>query len=160
MRFCYFSENILSLNSYYQLSYASIWLTGILLTIANILIKSWNVHFHFALDWSNVVWPIWWLRQSIKLCKRNESVVVITNTRCVSLWGKLVLQFGKALFYYKLGQTLLHIWVASLLQIRANVVTNWGSYYKLQQQLSQNRATITNWSKIYYKLWQLLQIGT
>ena len=71
-----------------------------------------------------------------------------------------MLQLGEALFYYKLGQTLLHIWVATLLSTGANVVTNWGSYYKLWQQISQNRATITNWGKIYYKLWQLLQIGT
>ena len=52
-----------------------------------------------------------------------------------------------------------------LLQIRANVVTNWGSfiitnwgsYYKLGQPLLQNRAAITNWGR-YYKLGQLLQI--
>ena len=41
-----------------------------------------------------------------------------------------VLQIGAALFYYKLGQTLLQIGKASLLQIRTSVVTNWGSYYK------------------------------
>ena len=85
LKFCYFSENILSLKSYYQLSYVSVWLTGILLTIANILIKSWNVHFHLALDWSNAAWPIWWLKQSIKPCKLNESVFAITNTSCVYL---------------------------------------------------------------------------
>ena len=44
-------------------------------------------------------------------------------------WGQLVLQIGTALFYYKLGQTLL-----------------------------QNRAAITNWGRCY-KLGQLLQIG-
>ena len=44
---------MLSLKSYCQLSYVSVWLTGTLLTIANILIKSWNVHFHLALDWSD-----------------------------------------------------------------------------------------------------------
>ena len=85
LRFCYFSENIVSLKSYYQLSYVSVWLTGILLTIGNILIKSWNVHVHFALDWSNAAWPIWWLKQSIKPCKLNEPVVTITNTSCVYL---------------------------------------------------------------------------
>ena len=85
MRFCYSLENILSLKSYYQLSYLSVWLTGILLTIADILIKSWNVHFHLTLDWSNATWPIWWLKQSIKPCKLNESVVAITNTSCVYL---------------------------------------------------------------------------
>ena len=69
-----------------------------------------------------------------------------------------MLQIGVALFYYKLGQTLLQIWAASLLQIRANVVTNWGSYYKLGQPLLQDRAVITNWGKMYYKLGQVLQI--
>ena len=56
-----------------------------------------------------------------------------------------------ALFYYKLGQT--------LLEIGASIVTNWGSYYKLGQLLLRNRAAITNWGR-YYKLEQLLQIGT
>ena len=63
-----------------------------------------------------------------------------------------MLQIGTALFYFKLGQTLLQIWAASLLQIWASVVTNWGSYYKLGQLLLQNRADITNWGKIHYKL--------
>ena len=70
-----------------------------------------------------------------------------------------MLQIGAALFYYKLGQTLLQIGEASLLQIRANVVTNWGSYFKLGQSLIQNRVVITNWRKMYYKLGQVLQIG-
>ena len=69
-----------------------------------------------------------------------------------------MLHIGTALFYYKLGQTLLPIGAASLLQIRANVVTNWGSYYKLGQPLLQDRAVITNWCKMYYKLGQVLQI--
>ena len=68
-----------------------------------------------------------------------------------------MLQIGTALSYYKLGQTLLQIGAASLLQIRASVITNWGSYYKLGQPLLQNRAAITNWGR-YYKLGQLLQI--
>ena len=46
------------------------------------------------------------------------------------------------MIYYKLGQTLLQIGAASLLEIRAIVVTNWGSYYKLGQSLLQNRAAI------------------
>ena len=69
-----------------------------------------------------------------------------------------MLQIGAAMFHYKLGQTLLQIRAASLLPIRARVVTNWGSYYKLGQPLLQNRAAITNWGR-YYKLGQLLQIG-
>ena len=62
------------------------------------------------------------------------------------------------MFYYTLGQTLLQIGAASLLQIGASVVTNWGSYYKSGQPLLQNGAAITNWGR-YYKLGQLLQIG-
>ena len=69
-----------------------------------------------------------------------------------------MLQIGPALFYYKLGQTLLQIGAALLLQIGASVVTNWGSYYKLGQKLLQNRAAITNCGKMYYKLGQVLQI--
>ena len=69
-----------------------------------------------------------------------------------------MLQIGAALFYYKLGQTLLQIGAASLLQIRACVGTNWSRYCKLGQPLLQNRAAIINWGKIYYKLEQVLQI--
>ena len=58
-----------------------------------------------------------------------------------------MLQIGEALFYYKLGQTLLQIRAASLLQIGTNVVTNWGSYYKLGQPSLQNKTAITNWGK-------------
>ena len=72
--------------------------------------------------------------------------------------GKLTLQIRAALFYYKLGQTLLQIGPALLLQIRASVVTNRDIYYKLGQPLLQNRAAITNWGKIYYKLGKVLQI--
>ena len=53
--------------------------------MVNILIKSWNVHFHLALNWSNTAWPIWLLKQSIKPCNLNESGVAITNTSCVYL---------------------------------------------------------------------------
>ena len=69
-----------------------------------------------------------------------------------------MLQIGAAVFYYKLGQTLFQIGAASLLQIRANVVANWGSCYKFRQLLLQNRAAITSSGKIYYKLGQVLQI--
>ena len=66
------------------------------------------------------------------------------------------LQIGASLCY-KLGQL-------CLLQIRTNVVTNWGCYYKLRQPLLENRAAITNWAKNiknwgrYFKLGWLLQI--
>ena len=69
-----------------------------------------------------------------------------------------MLQIRAALLYYKLGQTLLQIEKASLLQIGASVVTNWGSYYKLGQPLLQNRTAVTNWNQTYYKLGQVLQI--
>ena len=38
-----------------------------------------------------------------------------------------------------------------MLQNGADVITNWGSYYKLVQTLLQFRAAITNWGN-YYKL--------
>ena len=53
-----------------------------------------------------------------------------------------MLQIGPALFYYKLGQTLLQIGAALLLQIGASAVTNWGSYYKLGQKLLQKRQNV------------------
>ena len=62
------------------------------------------------------------------------------------------------MFCYKLGKMLLQIGAASLLQIRTNVITNWGSYYKLGQPLLQNRAAITNCGKMYYKLGQVSQV--
>ena len=59
--------------------------------------------------------------------------------------------------YYKLGQTCVTNWSSVvLLQIRANVVTNWGTFiitnwgkccYKLGQPLSQNKTAITNWGR-------------
>ena len=69
-----------------------------------------------------------------------------------------VLQIGAALFYYKLEQTLLQIGAPSLLQIGTSAVTNRGNRYTLGQLLLQNRAAITNWGKINYKLGQVLQI--
>ena len=63
-----------------------------------------------------------------------------------------MLQIEAALFYCKLGQTLLQFGAATLLQIGANIATNWGSYYKLGQPLLQNWAAITNWCKMYCKL--------
>ena len=69
-----------------------------------------------------------------------------------------MLQIGAALFYYKLGQTLLQIEAASLLQIGASFVTNWGSYYKLGQPFLQSRVAITTWRRMYFKLGQVLQI--
>ena len=67
-----------------------------------------------------------------------------------------MLQIGVALFYYDLGKRLLKSRTVSLLQIGASVITNWGSYYKLEKPLLENRAAITNWGKMYYKLGQVL----
>ena len=52
--------------------------------------------------------------------------------------------WGSFAFFYKLRQTLFQTGAASLLQTGAYVVTNWVSYYKLGQPLSQNRAAIKN----------------
>ena len=46
---------------------------------------------------------------------------------CVTDWGSFVL--------LQIGANLLQIGAASLSQIRASVVTNWGSHYKLGQPL-------------------------
>ena len=40
-----------------------------------------------------------------------------------------------------------------MLKIRATLF-----YYQLGQSLLQSRAAITNWGKLYYKFWQVLQI--
>ena len=61
--------------------------------------------------------------------------------------------------FYKFGQACVAYWGSFVsLQIRASIVTNWGSYDKLEQPLSQNRIAITNWSKMYGKLGLVLQI--
>ena len=69
-----------------------------------------------------------------------------------------MLEIGAALFYYKMGEMLLQIGAALLLQIRASVVTNWGRYYKLRQLLLESGAAITNCDKVHDKLGQVLQI--
>ena len=52
----------------------------------------------------------------------------------------------------------LQIGAASILQIGASLVTNWDSYYKLGQPLSQMGAGITIWAKMCYKMGQVLQV--
>ena len=61
--------------------------------------------------------------------------------------------------YYKLGQGCVTNWGSLvLLQVTANVVTNWGKCcYKLGQLL-QFRATVITKQGSYYKLGQVLQI--
>ena len=61
-------------------------------------------------------------------------------------------QTGAALFYYKLGPTLLQVVAASLLLIGAGLVRNWRSYYKIEHPLLQNKAAITYLNKMYYEL--------
>ena len=109
------------------------------------------------ISWSHDQWVIWlggW--DAFNLNHKGYSKSNRTQRQkdiCITNWGKLVLQIGAALFYYKLGQTLLQIGAASLLQIGASVVTNWSSYYKLGQPLLQNRAAITNWSITLVQYW-------
>ena len=55
---------------------------------------------------------------------------------------------------------MLQIGAASVLQIGESVVRNCGSYYRLGQPLLQNKAAITNWGKMYYKLGQVLEISS
>ena len=58
-----------------------------------------------------------------------------------------------------MGQAFVTNWGSFLLlQIRANIVINWDSNYKLGQPLLQNRSAITNWGKIHHKLGQVLKI--
>ena len=65
-----------------------------------------------AFDWSSAAWPIWWFKQSIKLCKVNESVAAMTNTSCIYLLTcvsvicflqvqKFILSFTLPLYYTK-----------------------------------------------------------
>ena len=76
--------------------------------------------------------------------------------KCITNWGKLLLKIGAALFYYKLGQTLLQIGAASL---NGAASTNLSCrYYKIGQLLQIGAKFITNWGT-YYKLGQILQIG-
>ena len=49
------------------------------------------------------------------------------------------------MFYYKLGQMLLQIEAAYLLQNGAGVITNWGKLYYKLGQLLQVGVIITNW---------------
>ena len=61
-------------------------------------------------------------------CKSNRTQQ--QKYMCIRNWGKLVLQIGAALLYYKLGQTLLQI--------------GQFHYYKLGQVLLQIGAAIAN----------------
>ena len=69
-----------------------------------------------------------------------------------------MLQCGAALFYCKSGQTLLQIRGASLLQIGASFVTNWGSYLQIRATTIAKWGSYFKLDKMYYKLGQVLQI--
>ena len=84
---------------------------------------------------------------------------VITWSRVTWLggWNRLTLNdkgilrakefYDKNIYVLQLGQACVTSWGGFvLLQIRANIVTNWGSFIT------------TNWGKYYYKLGELLQI--
>ena len=68
-------------------------------------------------------------------------ITKLGQLRFITNWGSLIIT-NQGKIYCKSGQ---------LLQIRATVITNWGSYYKLGQTLLQIRAAIINWGN-YYKL--------
>ena len=70
------------------------------------------------------------------LLQIGASVITkLGQLRFITNWGSLIIT-NQGKIYCKSGQ---------LLQIRATVITNWGSYYKLGQTLLQIRAAITNW---------------
>ena len=77
--------------------------------------------------------------------------IIKVIVRATELYDKNihVLQIGANLLYYKLGQTLLQISEASLIQIGASVVTNLDSYCKLGQPLLQIGSGITNQGNYY-----------
>ena len=63
---------------------------------------------------------------------------------CDTNWGSFVL--------LKIRANIVTVGAPLLLQIGASVVTDWGSYSKLEQPFLQNRAAVTKWDKICYKL--------
>ena len=65
-----------------------------------------------------------------------------------------MLQVGAAVFYQKLGQTLLQIEAALLWQIGASVVTG-NRYYRMEELLQIVLKCVTNWGR-YSNLGQLL----
>ena len=84
------------------------------------------------ITWSHDQW-VTWLGGWDTLTLNHEGYSKSNRTKerkhiCITNRGKLALHIGEALFYCKLGQTLLQIGAASLLKIRASAVINWGSY--------------------------------
>ena len=66
------------------------------------------------------------IRAVLFYCKLGQMLLKNWDSLIITNWGKC---------YYKLGQ---------VLQIRAIVITKWGSYYKLGQNLLQIGEAITN----------------
>ena len=81
------------------------------------------------------------LQIGAKLYHKLGNFLLPIGASVITNWGSLIIT-NQGKFYYKSGQ---------LLQIRATVITDWGSYYKLGQTLLQIRTAITNWG-YYYKL--------
>ena len=129
LRFCYFMGNILSLKSYYQLSHVFVWLTGTLLTVANIFIKSWNVHFRLALNWGNAGWPIWWLKQLTKPCKLNELDVVNSVYLLTCAWVFCFLKVQK----FNLSPTLVRSKVGLVSCLFYNLILRMASSWNLHR---------------------------
>ena len=108
--------------------------------------------------WSMSHMVIWWMSHMVNVTRRvrlshpkSERFLVRTaelsnrNLYVITKWGKFVLRIGAALFYYKLGQKMLQIGTALLLQI-------WPVLLHIE-------IAITNQGNCYYKIGQLLQIG-
>ena len=85
--------------------------------------------FFLHITWSCDQWLTW--HSGWDTLTLNHKGCIIRGNRtqyqkyiCITNWEKLALQIGAALFYYKLGQTLLQNGAAPLLQIGASVITN------------------------------------
>ena len=102
-----------------------------LLKLVAIVLAKVEISLLKKMSWPHDEWVTWlggW--DTLNLNYKGYSKSNRTQRKkniCITNWGKLVLQIGAALFYYKLGQMLLQIEIASLLKIGASVVTNWGS---------------------------------
>ena len=68
---------------------------------------------------------------------------------CVTNWGSLVLLQIREKVVTNSCSSIITNSGSSIIANWVTVVTNWGSYYKLEQPLLQNRAAITNWAKNY-----------
>ena len=94
-----------------------------------IVSKDGDKTFFLHIAWVYDQW-VTWLSGWNTLTLNHKGCIIRRNRNkyqkylCITNWGKLALQIGAALVYYKLGQTLLQNGAASLLQIGAIVITN------------------------------------